>query len=255
MTIQLFRSIFAVIAIVAASALTSCSDDKDNPPVPLEFASTDYTIRTNIATMINFKNGSGRYEVEVSDPHILGAPFVNIHGHSVYVNPLSTGNSTLTVKDLGTGTETTIGVSVTELFFEFIVSNVREGVPHPDILKGDELRFIRTSDHKRVLELRRGDKVLKTGKFDIILGQKVKMEFYLWDDPNHAESDAPDATYSYLMSGSQSVFILFNKGFDFNWEKIIDCRGSSHAGPMVLRLTDEATRYEIEANCELQLTL
>ncbi|MDE5838309.1 MAG: hypothetical protein K2H39_04585 [Paramuribaculum sp.] len=255
MTIQHLRTILAAICVIAASTFTSCSDDKPAPPVPLEFASTDYTIRTNIATMINFKNGSGKYEVEVGDPHILGAPFVNIHGHSVYVSPLSTGNSTLTVKDLGTGTETTIGVSVTELFMEFIVSNVREGVPHPGIEKGDELRFIRTADNKRVLELRRGDRVITTGKFDILMGQKVKMEFYIWDDPDHEESAAPDTTYSYLMSGSQSVFILFNKGFDFNWEKIIDCRGSSHAGPMVLRLTDESTRFEIEANCELQLIL
>ncbi|MDE7451763.1 MAG: hypothetical protein K2M52_00350 [Paramuribaculum sp.] len=255
LTIQRFRILVAAISIIAAGTLTSCKDDKETPPIPLEFENSDYTIRSNIATLISFKNGSGKYEVEVSDPRILGAPFVNINDHSVYVCPISTGNSTLTVRDLVTGTENTIGIAVTELYFEFFVSIVREGVPHPGIEVGDELRFIRTSLGKRVLELRRGNAVIQRGKFDIILGKKPLMEFYLWDDPDHDEYSTPDYTYTYLMGGSSSVFILFNKGFDFNWDKIIDCRGSAHAGPMLLRLTDETTKLEIEANAELNLVL
>ena len=256
MTLNSFRIIFVSIAIIAVSALSSCDDDEGKGILPMEFKSADYNIRTNIATLITFEHGSGKFDVNVSNPEVIGYPYVNNIGHHVYVCPVSTGNSTLVVKDLVTREEKTLELTVSELYFEFIVSKISEDIPNPGIEEGDELRFIQTADKKRILEIRRNDEVIKSGLFDVKYGREFRMEFYMWDDPDHLPSAEPDHTYSYLMDSSTlSVYILFYKGFGFQWDGFIDSRGADHPGPIVLYLMDSETKRKIVAESNLQLTL
>jgi hypothetical protein len=249
------KNLLYILSALCLIALSSCSDDDDDkvPVFPAKFPTQDYTIRAGIATTISFENGGGNYEIEVGDSKVLGRPYMNINGRSVYVMPLSTGTSTMTVKDIRTNTETTINITVVEMYMEFIIKEIKEGNITPHIQEGDELRFVRASGNKRKLEIWRGNTLITTGKFDILMNSVATMQFFLPDGDSTDEKDF--ITYEYDLTGSPSIFVLFNKGFDFNWEKIVDCRGAVHPTPMIMRLTDKNTRTDIVCSCELNVDI
>lgn len=249
------KNLLYILSALCLIVLPSCSDDDEDkvPVLPAEFPTQDYTIRAGIATTISFAHGGGNYDIEVGDQNVLGKPYMNINGHSVYVLPLSTGKSTMTVKDLRTKTSTTVNITVVEMYMEFKITEIKEGNVTPDIQVGDELRFVRASGNKRKLELWRGGTMIKEGKFDILMNSIATMEFY-FPDPD-SDDDKDFIIYRYDMTGSPSIFVLFNKGFDFNWEKIVDCRGAVHPTPMIMRLTDKNTRADIVCSCELNVDI
>lgn len=248
------KNFLYILSALCLVVFSSCSDDDNKLPLrPAQFPAQNYTIRAGLATTIKFEDGSGKYEIEVGDQTVLGKPYMNINGHSVYIMPVATGQSTLTVNDKLTGTSTTINITVVEMYMEFKITEIKEGNITPHIQVGDELRFVRAKGNTRKLEIWRGGTMLTSGKFDILMNRVATMEFYLPDPEGDSDKDL--ITYSYDLTGTPSVFVLFNKGFDFNWEKIVDCRGAVHPTPMIMRLTDKDTRADILCSCELNVDI
>lgn len=110
-----------LIACCLLAGMVACQDDtkEDNTDKPLFFSKKNYEVMCNHSKNINVENGSGNYELTVSDTAILTATYtgnaLGIVG-VISVKGKAKGMSSLIVKDKNTSLADTLQIKVTDQY-------------------------------------------------------------------------------------------------------------------------------------------
>ena len=208
---------------IACLFVTACNDDE--PEIrPISFEQQSYTIRLGVGASISFVDGGGVYELTASNPEVLGKFGIDIETHRLLINPVSVGESSLTITDVLANATVTLKFTVEDFYISFMV-DVIEGVnTNPYISSGGEIRFIRDDNNTKRLKIYRlnhlthkGDFVAD-GVFDI---SKSETNIFTLDMALHHSSIEELETFSYTMGGDGEYLNLFDRIFEYNWDKSI----------------------------------
>lgn len=236
---------------IACLFVTACNDDE--PEIrPISFEQQSYTIRLGVGASICFVDGGGVYELTASNPEVLGKFGIDIETHRLLINPVSVGESSLTITDVLANAAVTLKFTVEDFYLSFMV-DVIEGVnTNPYISSGGEIRFIRDDNNTKRLKIYRlnhlthkGDFVAD-GVFDI---SKSETNIFTLDMALHHSSIEELETFSYTMGGDGEYLNLFDRIFEYNWDKSIASK-SQPVRRINMILTDPNNGFRI--TCSLQ---
>lgn len=236
---------------IACLFVTACNDDE--PEIrPISFEQQSYTIRLGVGASISFVDGGGVYELTASNPEVLGKFGIDIETHRLLINPVSVGESSLTITDVLANATVTLKFTVEDFYISFMV-DVIEGVnTNPYISSGGEIRFIRDDNNTKRLKIYRlnhlthkGDFVAD-GVFDI---SKSETNIFTLDMALHHSSIEELETFSYTMGGDGEYLNLFDRIFEYNWDKSIASK-SQPVRRINMILTDPNNGFRI--TCSLQ---
>lgn len=236
---------------IACLFVTACNDDE--PEIrPISFEQQSYNIRLGVGASICFVDGGAVYELTASNPEVLGKFGIDIETHRLLINPVSVGESSLTITDVLANAAVTLKFTVEDFYLSFMV-DVIEGVnTNPYISSGGEIRFIRDDNNTKRLKIYRlnhlthkGDFVAD-GVFDI---SKSETNIFTLDMALHHSSIEELETFSYTMGGDGEYLNLFDRIFEYNWDKSIASK-SQPVRRINMILTDPNNGCKI--TCSLQ---
>lgn len=210
------------LIFIACLFLTACNNSDSEPEVyPIRFAQQTYTIKMGVTTPISYVDGGDVYDVEIGNPAVIGKAGIDIETHCLMITPIAVGESTITVKDKRAESTIILNITVTDFYLGFKVERIEGESSNPYITPNSEIRYIRTSENKKFLRiinydnLSQKEKVIAEGVFDMIKGDK---EFILDMVLHCGEHEEPEY-FSYSVKGYEGVFDIFNRCFEFGWEK------------------------------------
>ena len=234
-----------IIFIVCLIIMTACDNDKEPEIYPIRFNQQDYTIKDMMSTPIHFVDGGGLYEVEIGDSAVIRAAGIDIETNRLFITPVATGESTVTIKDVRANSTVTLNITVVDFYLSFKVKEITGKNNNPYIQQDCEIRYIRSADNRKVLEIVRYDdishqeQIIAEGVFNII---KTDEDFVL-EMTLHRNENEELELFCYSIKATGRVFDIFNIYFDFGWKKIDDSRAILQT--MIMSLT------EINSDCQV----
>lgn len=232
--------------------MVSCGNDDEPKIRPICFEQQSYTIRSGVGTSISFVDGGGVYELTASNPEVLGKFGIDIETHRLLINPASVGESSLTITDVLANATVTIKFTVEDFYLSFKVDEIKGENTNTYISAGDEIRFIRDSDNTKRLKIYRlnylthkGDFVAD-GVFDI---SRSETNIFTLDMAIHHSSIEELETFTYTMGGDGEYLNLFDRIFEYNWDKSIASK-SQPVRRINMILTDTSNGCKITSSLQ-----
>lgn len=247
-TDKIILSLFCAICLF----MVSCGNDDELKIRPICFEQQSYTIRLGVGAGISFVYGGGVYDLTASNPEVLGKFGIDIENHRLLINPASVGESSLAITDVLADTTVTLKFMVEDFYISFRVDEIEGENTNAYLSEGGEIRFIRDDDNAKRLEIYRlnhlthkGD-FAADGVFDI---SRSGTNIFTLDMALHLSSIEELETFTYLMGGDGEYLNLFDKIFEYNWDKSIASK-SQPVRRINMILTDTFNGCKI--TCSLQ---
>lgn len=246
MKLHFFRLQFIFICLI----MTACSNNDEPEIFPIQFEREDYTIRFGVGTSISFVGGGGVYEMNASNPDILGKFYIDIETSRLIIVPASTGESALTITDIKTNSSTTLRFVVEDFYLAFIVDEIVGENTNQYLSVGNEIRFIRDKDNIKRLKIFRLNNLthnyeyVTDGAFDI---ERSETNIFTLDMALHARPIEELEAFSYTMGGDMLYLDFFNKYFEYNWENSIVSK-SQPVKQVQMILTDSSNGCKISCS-------
>lgn len=239
--------------LLIASIFTAACSENDEPEIhPIRFSQQDYTIRFGIRSNIGFVDGGGVYELTASNPDVLGEFYIDNDVSSLVVFPKSIGESSLTIKDVIANSSVTLNITIENFYLSFIVDKIEGENTNHYLSVGNEIRFIRDDDNTKQLEVYRLDHLthkeeyVADGFFEI---DKSETNIFSLNMALHHNPTEELEGFSYTMGGDWEYLNMFDKYFEYNWDKSIASK-SQPVKRINMILTDSFNGCKI--SCSLQ---
>lgn len=215
---KLILSFLCAISLFVAS----CSHNNDDEPeiYPIRFEQSSYTIRFGVGTSISFVDGGGIYELTASNPEVLGKFGIDSETHRLLINPSSVGESSLAITDILANTTVTLNFTVEDFYLSFKVDEINGKNINPYLSIDDEIRFIRDGNNTRRIKICRSNdgEYVADGVFEI---ERSETNIFTLDMALHRRPTEELEVFSYTMGGDGEYLNLFDKYFEYNWDKSI----------------------------------
>ncbi len=242
-----------ILSFLCTICLFAVSCGNEEPEIyPIRFNQNDYTIRVGVRANISFVDGGGMYDLTASNPDVLGKFYIDNDAHSLIVVPASIGESTLTITDVKTNSSVTLRFVVEDFYLSFRVDEIDGKNYNPYLTVGCEIRFIRDEDNTKRLKIYNLNHIthktykVAEGVFEI---EKSETNIFTLNTALHHNPTEELETFSYTMGGDGEYLNLFDKIFEYNWDKGIASK-SQPVKHIEMILTNQLNDCKI--SCSLQ---
>lgn len=232
--------------------MVSCGNGDEQVIRPICFEQQSYTIRLGVGASISFVDGGGIYELTASNPDVLGKFGIDIETHRLIINPARVGESSLMITDVLANATVTLKFTVEDFYLPFRVDEIEGENLNPYISAGGEIRFIRDGANTKRLKIYRLNHLthkednVADGVFDI---SRSETNIFTLDMALHHSSIEELETFTYTMGGDGEYLNIFDKIFEYNWDKSIASK-SQPVRRINMILTDTSNGCKI--TCSLQ---
>ncbi len=220
------KKLIKLFLVTISIIIVSCNKDKELEIYPIRFNQPDYTVMMYNSNTISYVDGGGVYEIGIGNPSVIDQAYIDTETQRLFVIPKTPGSSTITIKDKKADATVTLNITVIDFYLSFIVNDITGRNINPYIEKNCQIRFIRTMDNAKKIEIFTRDNSyneyerLAEGYFDMIKGEnEFTLELSL-----HEGQQYELMLFSYSVKGDNHLFDIFNMYFDYNWGKSIESR-------------------------------
>ncbi|TGY04557.1 MULTISPECIES: hypothetical protein [Muribaculaceae] len=247
-------NIFTITLLFIMSLLTiACNDDDKEPEVfPIRFTHQDYTILFGTTASIDFYDGGGVYELEASNPDVLGKVTIDLENHQLKVFPASVGESSLTITDVNAHSSVTLRFTVEDFYLSFRIDEITGENANSYLTKGGEIRFIRDEENTKQVKIMRHNNLthqmeyVANGHFDIT---QSSTNIFTLDMALHSKREEELEAFSYTIGGDWECLRLFESYFGYDWGTSIASK-SLPVKQLEMTLTD--TFNDCKITCTIQ---
>lgn len=220
---------FIPFLFIVCLFMTACSNDESDVPgsqtgSPIQFSDNAYTLVFGRATGIPFTGGGDVYQLEASNPEVLGKFGIDIETHRLLINPAKAGVSTLKIDDVNNEKTVTLNFTVEDFYLSFRVSEIEGDNHNPYLSVGNEIRFIRDEENTRQMKIMWQNKMtyelkcIAYGCFDI---ERIESYTYTLNMVLHSQRIEELESFNYTLGGDGESLSLFKKYFDYKWDNSI----------------------------------
>lgn len=200
--------------------LVACGHSEYEEVYPIRFGNNDITVKLMVTNHVSFVDGGGEYRISVGSPDVIAVPVIDNDTRTLKITPLAKGESTVLIYDVRANKAVKLNVKVVDFYISCKVMAVEGTNLNPYVAAGDEIRFIRTDDDRRLVDVVRGGEFVADGCFDIDLDTsagRANMHFGLHSYMQATEELEP---YLYKISNNSAAALdIINHLFGFGWQK------------------------------------
>ncbi len=244
-----------VLILTFCLFMTACSNKNDElqPETPIQFSKHDFTIVFGGLSTIPFTGGGDVYELDASNPEVLGEFGIDIETHRLLINPAKVGVSTLNILDVNSGNTVTLNITVENFYISFKIKEIEGDNTNEFFQINNDIRFIRNVDNTKPVKVIFHDPTnfyspytRAEGYFNI---ERSDANVFTMTFSLQGVENTEIETFEYTMGGDGAYLSIFNKVFDFNWSEVDSSRS---APPIEYKMTLTNNTNGCKITCLLQ---